>query len=574
MTKPDAQHAIDELFAAAGLRRVVAIDDVYGERVGANDLIDMVAALGVEIATSVLGTIAGLDVKTDEEVRNELLRRHWETLEPDKQKSVIDELRAKRSSKDDVDRVAKQQFAELFEKYDFQGISLKEWEERRDAILAEPGPVLVLVDEDFSKEGGQKTAGRSVIRDLLNKTKADKVMCGLVSHNYLPQNVHDDRERLCAEDGLDPSRFVLIPKSLADDDLIGFASLIKLAVVAKPMDSLRERMTEILLASLAEAEANLRRINIYDMEEIVFQSSMKEGVWEPETLVRVFNLFIRMEARKRIFEDRDLHTLSGTIRGVSGIPTASPKQPPHKIWAVQHSESFDDSEVATLRLHLAIGDIFERGKRKYILIFPPCDLAVRSSGQREAGIKEAVLAEIVERERKNGSWELKHYVRDRRFFVDFKRTHSVKLAVLDLCVYNKDGSAQITMTEDAPAGMFPAWQKRHGLIKRELQDLVAIYDRISPSGAQREDVVRAIFKCSNEEVFLPSFHAETQKLTYDFKRVARLTQPRSYLLLQRYADFLTREALEQELETPRPTDEAEAEENIPAGEVAPVVKPN
>ena len=126
-------------------------------------------------------------------------------------------------------------------------------------------------------------------------------MCGLVSHNYQPQNVHDDREKLCDEEGFDRSRFVLIPKVLIDRDVVGFASLIKLAVIAKPMDQLREKVTAILDESLTEAKNLVKKINIYDMEEIVFQSSLKEGIWEPETLVRVFNLFLRNQARPRIY---------------------------------------------------------------------------------------------------------------------------------------------------------------------------------------------------------------------------------------------------------------------------------
>ncbi len=380
-------------------------------------------------------------------------------------------------------------------------------------------------------------------------------MCGLVSHNYEPRNVHDDREKLCEEEGFDRSRFVLIPRDLADDDLTGFASLIKLAVIAKPMDQLREKVTAILYDSLQEAKAHVSKINIYDMEEIVFQSSMKEGVWEPETLVRVFNLFLRMEARSRLFSDEDVHKMSAKIRHVSEVKTASPKQPGHKIWPIQHSEIFDDPAIVNgLRLPLAIGDIFETTNKKYVLIHPPCDLAVRSTGDRQRDIREAVIAEIVPDERKNGSWELKYFVQSATAFVDFKKTHTIKLAVLDLCVYNKDGRAIIQLNQEAPVGMVPAWQKRYALLKRELRKLVGVFDKVKPSEQQRqrEEIVGAIFKCSNHGVFTPTYDTSAGVLSYDFRRSNRLSQPRAGLLLQKYAAFLTREALDQELETPLP----------------------
>src|SRR2546429_401199 len=83
------------------------------------------------------------------------------------------------------------------------------------------------------------------VRDILRETDAELVMCGLVSHNYLPENVHDDRETLCERERFDRGRFVLIPKALADDDLEGFVSLVKLALVAKPIEELRERATDV-----------------------------------------------------------------------------------------------------------------------------------------------------------------------------------------------------------------------------------------------------------------------------------------------------------------------------------------
>ena len=47
MTDSEVQLAIDEFFAAAGLHRVVSIDDMYGERIGPADLIGLVSALDV-----------------------------------------------------------------------------------------------------------------------------------------------------------------------------------------------------------------------------------------------------------------------------------------------------------------------------------------------------------------------------------------------------------------------------------------------------------------------------------------------------------------------------------------------
>jgi hypothetical protein len=550
LTDEQVQRAIDHFFKAAGIKRVVSIDDMYGELPQLDEFVSLAGSLEAEVSSAVIGPDSGVNFTVDPEVRDAQLRRYWQSLDSKAGTALIDELRSKVSTKDDTDLVAKQKFAGLFVNQEFVGLSLKQWEEQKNAILSDNRPSLLLVDEDFSKEGRARDAGRPIIRELLRDTNPEQVMCGLVSHNYSPTNIHDDREQLCEEEHFDRSRFVLIPKTLADDDLAGFASLIKLAVVAKPLDTLRSKVTDILFDSLVAAGDSLKKLNIYDMEQIVFQSSLKEGVWEPETLVRVFNLYIRFEARRKLFGDAEIHSLASGIRRVSEIKTDSPMQPAHKIWPIQNLESFDDTEILnTIHLPIAVGDIFQRANRYYILISPPCDLAVRRSGQREGGIREAIIAEIVNEERKNGSCALKFFKPDRRVFVDFKRTHSVKLAAIDLCAFNADGSAKMTMDEATPGEMVPSWEKRHGILQIELGKMIEVYERIGPSAQQRDDIIRAVFRCSNEGVFLPSYDSESKVLRYDFKRIARLREPRSLLLLQKYADFLTREALEHDLET-------------------------
>ena len=106
--------------------------------------------------------------------------------------------------------------------------------------------------------------------------------------------------------------------------------------------------------------------------------------------------------------------------------------------------------------------------------------------------------------------------------------------------------------------LVPGWQKKYRLLQKEIKKLIGIFNKVGPSEEQREAVVHAIFKCSNHGVFTPAYDANTNVLSYDFKRTYRLTQPRAGLLLQKYAGFLTREALDQELETPLPPAEEAA----------------
>jgi hypothetical protein len=239
------------------------------------------------------------------------------------------------------------------------------------------------------------------------------------------------------------------------------------------------------------------------------------------------------------------------------VDNASKSLPSHKIWGIERLEIFEDGKFLNeLHRPIELGDIFAFGIGKktktYILIAPPCDLMVRSKrglrGTDSETIKEAVLAELRTFGRPGASWEVDHYKRGQRWFVDFKNTRTVKLWALDLCVFNVDGSAQFEIGRPAPLSLVPAWQERYGVISGMAQGMLGEYREFDPSEAQKPSLERFLTTISNDTI-AGSIDAERRLIKYPFRRVERLLSPRSTALITAYAQFLTRAAYEHPFET-------------------------
>ena len=437
MTETLAAEPISEILNAVGVQRIIAIDDTYAEHAPVAAVINALRGVAPEVASSVFTEFEEIDFAGNVEVRDDAIRERWPSLMPERRVQILEELRAKSSETDDTDKISKDDLANLFAGWDFRALSYAEWSQQKADIIKDESLALLLIDEDFSKEGMTNTQGLEIAKEILAATSAAHVLCVLLSHKYLGEDIHGQWERLCDAQGFDKSRFVLIPKVAIDEDPATFARLIKLATIAKPIDSLRSEMTKIVLSAFKEASRELAEIDIYDMDEIVFGSSWKQGVWEPETLLRVFALFHRKQTRKLSLSNDDLHKIASEVRRVSTVDTTSEKQPPHRIWPIQHLELYDDAQyVNSLHLPISLGDIFRKeGGKEYILIAPPCDLMVRNTGNRAESIKEGILTPIVtgiKDERKPVCWEMGYYLQGSTYYADLKGAFSVKLSGLDL----------------------------------------------------------------------------------------------------------------------------------------------
>lgn len=570
MTTEELQNTVDALFAAGGIKQVVVIDDEYREAIGIEEIEALNSVVPAESVEGVFADIPELANIENAEVRGALLRRKWGEMEPkakqDLRMSLIQTTGTTQAEDDTrVDVAAVRVLEALLGKHNLRRFSLKKWVAEKDPILVPGMPAtLLLIDENFSKEGGSDKEGRRLIREVLNAVPNERVMCALVSHNYGIDKIHDDWNIVCEEENLSKSKFVLIPKKMLTQDTIGAIRLMKLAMLNSSCTDLIEKAVGVLNAGQKEALERLKKIDIYEFDQIVFRSSKDEGVWEPDTLFRLFGAFHRDESRVIARADSSLRALADSIRSVSQVRTDSKTAPTLAAWKIQRSEIYESgSYVNSLFLPIELGDIFQRtglSSRRYILLGQPCDLMVRSDGKRDSRVNEVVLAQVNTHD-KSGA-ELPFFDGDgtKSYYVDFKSVVTVKLCVMDLCVFNPDGNATIAEGSSCDDAVIPAWKERHVLLKKEVVRKLGQYGELTKAGMPSTAAKDYLFSPSNVKIFNSKLDAAKRVLSYDFQRVERLRQPRSSYFLTQYAAFVARGAFDHDYQKRASSQAVDAED--------------
>lgn len=564
MTSAEVNGAIGQLFTAAGVSRVISVDDMYADEAPASEAIAAFRALEPTepgVCAAVFGETAGIDFSSDPDIVASMIETYWETIPLEAQRDILQELRSKLSQEDDVDRGAKTALSEFFQSFNFLPLSQNRWNQEKGTLISEGKALtLLLVDEDFSKEsGGGRNDGLKIIKEVFAKADPNLFLCGLLSHGYEISDIHKQWNALCAREGLDKSRFVLIPKKLLDEGSEGFVNfllLVKLAILNGPSDLLKRKAATILSSAQTSANNQLNSIDIYDFDHIVFRSSQKEGVWEPDTLFRVFGIYHRDQTRRSARLDRELHDLAQRIRIVSQVPTHSDTAPTHEAWKVQRLEMYEDDEALNpYLLPLELGDIFEKAgesPKKYILLAQPCDLMVRSEGERHFAMNEGLLAEIVSGDVDPRSHtELQYFDSsgNTKYFVSFKKGFAIKLHVLDFCSFNAKGESEFTVRRPCPPEVIPAWQNRYRALEKQISRALNRFKDLKSKGVDIATATSLVTRCTNDDKIKGEIGADDTSIRYPLRRICRLRQPRATALLAKYANFMAREAFDHDFGT-------------------------
>jgi hypothetical protein len=130
-----------------------------------------------------------------------------------------------------------------------------------------------------------------------------------------------------------------------------------------------EQIKEDTVSIIQEAQRRtIEKINTfdtYDFDQTVFQSSFTEGVWEPETLLRITDVIFKDEIRGLMLDQGYVNKTNGMIcaaREVSGIKVdLKDEQDSHKEkFKLRHQELYESPKLLNqLRRPIDNGDIFK-----------------------------------------------------------------------------------------------------------------------------------------------------------------------------------------------------------------------
>ena len=317
--------------------------------------------------------------------------------------------------------------------------------------------------------------------------------------------------------------------------------MIKLAILNPLCAQLNDEVERVLDGSMAEAKQALRDMSIYEYEKIVFESSRREGVWEPDTMFRLFGIFQRREARRAAKGDAQLEKVAKRIRAISGAPSQKLGTEPRHPYLIQRMELYEEGDhLNSYHLPTDLGDIYEmKSGELFILLAQPCELMVRTiDGSRKETMNEGFIVEVVQTRPRGprgepGYYELPYFREDGlTWFVNYRKWRSVKLWILDLCVFNTEGQAEFCVDSSCPSIVIPSWQNYHRRVKDHVLHLTAGLEArgeteiVDASHGARFPSV----KTELPPLFPGHYYAKDKTLRFDCRRVGRLHLTRASAL--------------------------------------------
>lgn len=564
-----ARTAVESILTALGVDRVVYVDDANGGAVSLEDVIAATAGLDASLLSEVMPEL-GKVIPDDPDVLRQKVRDLWGQLDVNDQErraqAVL--IAARRHDGNDMDDVADASIlSDLVPKAKLVSLSPAQWEEQKTQLLQDSKKqrTLFLFDRDFSETGGDAEGGIKIIASLLASNETESLICGLLTHTVTPENQPQQWENLSRAHNIPRDRFVVIPKLHLSKAPILFAQTLKFVALSPDFTELKRKTKEIIEAAASVAANRVEEVSIYDLDHIIFQVSADEGLWEPDMLFRLHSLFHRLESRRLAHEGGALEVIAGKLRAVSGIPTSCELFiPPSSAWTLQHEELYEsDDHINKNHLPLEVGDIFERvgthSNKRYLLLSQPCDLMVRNDGKRHPEMQRVPLAEVVcANDAPYYSEEMPYFGSSpkEKWYVKFKLVHFVRSHILDLCVLNQDGIARMVIGSNAPSNIRPAWKERYGIISRFISQSVREADKLRPAENDsqavkqaKETIARNIGGVFFNDDLFKGFLSDvdgTRIVSYDCKRIGRISRARAIGLLMSYTASLSRPAYDRD----------------------------
>lgn len=564
-----AKTSVESILSSLGMARVVYVDDANDESVSVENVI--AAALSLD-ATLLLTEFPELgdSIPDDNAVLTAKIREVWGRLDPKVQpergQAVV--VAARRHDGNETDDVADVSIlCQIIPEAKLVSLSPLQWEAQKDQLLQDSKDqrTLFLFDRDFSSVGGDSEGGIKIIASLLARNDTESLICGLLTHTVTPETQPQQWDALSKTHGIPRDRFVVIPKLHLSKAPILFAQTLKFAALSPDFTELKRKTKEIIAAAATAAADRVETVSIYDLDHIVFQVSADEGLWEPDMLFRLHAMFHRLESRRLAHDGGALEAIAAKLRTVSGIPTRCDLLPtPDRAWALQREELYElDDHINKNHLPLELGDIFERvggdSAKKYILLAQPCDLMVRGDGKRYPELNRVPVVELVPVEKSpNYSEEMPYFdvSPSKKWFVKLKAVHFVRSCLLDLCAFNQDGIARLTVGVNVPPSIRPSWKARHEILSRLWSRAVRKADMLAPVANESQDVKQVKVQIArnlggmlfDDDLFKGSLTEAggVRSVLYNCKRVGRLSRTRAIGLLMSYTAALGRPAYDRD----------------------------
>ncbi len=161
---------------------------------------------------------------------------------------------------------------------------------------------------------------------------------------------------------------------------------IQLALVNLDSQHIKDKFGEILDAALTTTVKRLKGMSISSFFHSIIKSAEKEGTSEFDVLLRLMSIFLEDSLTPLLVQNgvqKDFRQRINQMIQIAGSnwqPETSPFR--DQLLGLMHIERFSDNRINDLFHPVSNGDVFLINNETFILLAQPCDLALRSSGER------------------------------------------------------------------------------------------------------------------------------------------------------------------------------------------------
>lgn len=524
--------------------------------------------------------------KVPEEEINNKLRQYFDSTN-DEGKEKFARLIHSLSDNDYLKQVEfTSKVIEFFPKGLAVGIHPAKWNEEKQRLAREvaDGRVLLLFDQDLTKASGfERRSGIDLINELKKEEFFDKLTCILIS-NDIQDTTSELPTRADLIKGLDLTDSDFFPLSKTRlDNANHFYDGIKKSILNAHCELIKQKSSGIVEQAYKVALDQIKKINTYDFDHTIFQSSYEEGIWEVETLFRISEIFFDEAIKKEIVRSnfqKDINIHIRESKQISDIRFEIDRntEPYAEKYKLRNTEIYEDGQIIN-RMYKPIenGDIFEifdgqqSARGFYILVSQECDLVVRNpKGDRALQFGQLFRIEVVQmnafEKRLNAHYrDHQRDFYDSKFKLDYftsgtddvgivllKKPLIVDLQILDLIVFNPDGVATLNIKEKINTNVFSfAWESRYYKIHKSLQARAEEITRVTSSIAALPEsaekvTIQQILRTNQLRLSPISTEVGTELTlqgdlySFGIKRISSFRRPGSSILLDKLTKYQSR----------------------------------
>lgn len=557
----DPKEALIQLFKQAGITKLAYIDDRFSTKsykpffVGtlieiyrsgqSDEKIDFIDSW--DVAEPIFERqIKSLWEDTDEKHRNEFLKTLYSVTKND----------------DDYTNINAVVKLPIFASNLIDTYSPEEWAHKKESFfklnIKKNGERVICL---FDKELGNSRDGIELVREVLSGKYKNRVYCAIFSQHVSLGDEFLSKKRWIEEFSLAKiaQKFYPISKdTFKNEPVWGFIEGIKNVLIVEEVERLKRQSIGIIKKAQQKTIQEVQEIAPETYNQIIQRSSANEGVWEMNTLFRISNLIHDVSLKSSILSSEVRANFNSSISVIRSFEKIKFDQETiiesKQAGDLQEKEIFESGEVInSLHYALANGDIFLINNKEYILLSQPCNISIRPRGIRSNDYELATLVQIFGEDKDANSVRIKCQHK----WVKFAANYSIKFDVLDLAVFNNDGNCKINCNQDLDDEVlfhFPLIERYQKLRKHykkcaeQIIDLENILDKSPDKKAKYLPMLNPVVTI-NSKLRIPSstFNKESQEFDFKIQRVARLKEPFSNDILQKFMLYQSRNAFEHDI---------------------------